>query len=118
MKKPVIAAALLLPLALPVMAATDLDAAAADVCKCLEEPYGQAQRVLELVQQAMASGNSDQLVASQNDMVAVVETARQCFEGVAARHPEIEQSDPLKVEVMTRVDKLCPNPALELPTTY
>ena len=91
-------------------AGPDLDAAAQDVCICLEAPYAQAATAMQLISQAQASGDMSQLMAAQGEMMAVIDASSECFEELPEKYPEIDQSDALQDEVMARADELCPNP--------
>ncbi len=92
-------------------AAPDLNEAADDVCKCLEEPYAQAQEAMELLEAAQQSGDMSALVSAQGEMMGVIGASSQCFDALAQKYPEINQSEELQVEVMQLAEEQCPNPA-------
>ncbi len=91
-------------------AAPDLDEAGKDVCKCLEAPYAQAQKAMELVSAAQASGDMSVLVTAQGEMMNVINASSQCFNALIKKYPEISQSEDLKEQVMNIADEQCPNP--------
>ena len=92
-------------------ATPDLNEAAGDVCDCLEAPYAQAQQAMELISAAQASGDMSALIAAQGEMVGVINASNQCFEALAEKYPEINQSEELQQQVMNMSDEQCPNPA-------
>ncbi len=92
-------------------AAPDLNEAAEDVCDCLEEPYAQAQQAMELISAAQASGDTSALIAAQGEMMGVINASNQCFEALAEKYPEINQSEELQQQVMNIAGEQCPNPA-------
>lgn len=91
-------------------AGPDLDAAAADICNCLEEPYKQITRSVALINKAQASGDTSQLMRAQEDVMESINAATPCFEALSKKYPEIDQSDALKESVMAIAEKQCPNP--------
>jgi hypothetical protein len=97
-------------LSLPTLAA-DLQAAADDVCSCLEAPYNVVQRALDDLQKAQASGDYSKMTQAQGEMMGVMSASSKCFAELPAKYPEIEQNDELKSKVMALADKQCPNPA-------
>lgn len=94
-----------------VWATPDLNEAADDVCKCLEAPYAQVQKAMELIESAQASGDMSALISAQGEMMGVMNASAQCFDGLAEKYPEIDQSEDLQEQVMNIVDEQCPNPA-------
>ncbi len=106
-----IVAILLSPICGLAWATPDLNAAAEDVCLCLEEPYAQAQQAMELISAAQASGDTSALIAAQGEMMGVIGASAQCFEALPAKYPEINQSQELQQQVMAIADEKCPNPA-------
>lgn len=97
-----------------VYAGPDIQAAANDVCKCLEEPNKVAARVIKKLKQAQASGNSKQMMTYQGEMMGVMTVATKCFEQLPAKYPEIDKSKPLQDKVMALTEKQCPNPAAQM----
>lgn len=89
----------------------DLNEAADDVCECLEAPYAEVQKALGLIAAAQQSGDMSALVAAQGEMMGVIDASSECFEALALKYPEIDQSDELKAQVMEIADQKCPNPA-------
>lgn len=89
----------------------DIQAAADDACKCLEEPYVVLEKILGDVQVAQAHGDYSALLEKQGEMMGIMETASVCFEGLAEKYPEIDQSTELQTEVMDITEDQCPNPA-------
>ena len=104
-------ATILIPFTSLVWATPDLNAAADDVCKCLEEPYAQAQQAIELIQAAQASGDMSALMAAQGEMMGVISASAQCFEALPAKYPQIDTDPALQDQVMTIAETQCPNPA-------
>ena len=96
----------------PLSAATDLDQAAADACLCLEAPYSELSKELVTVKQARNSGDMSKLMASQAQMMAILQSSASCFENLSKKYPEIDKSDDLKIQVMRKTEKMCPNPAM------
>ncbi|WP_261841722.1 hypothetical protein [Aliamphritea ceti] len=94
-----------------VWATPDLNAAAEDVCDCLEAPYAQVQQAMELFNAAQASGDMSALEAAQGEMMGVINASRQCFKGLTVKYPEISLSEELQHQVMDIADEQCPNPA-------
>ncbi len=110
MNKLLIALTLLI-LAGPTWAAPDLNEAANDVCKCLEDPYAQAKKAIELVNTAKTSGDMSALVSAQGEIMKVVNASNQCFDALTKQYPEIAQSRGLQDQVMAIAEEQCPNPA-------
>ncbi len=110
MIKPLIAI-MLIPLTGAAWAAPDLDEAADDVCKCLEEPYAQAKKAMELLHAAQSSGDMSGLVAAQGEMMSVISASNQCFAALPQKYPEIDASSALQNQVMAMAETRCPNPA-------
>lgn len=96
------------------LASPDLDAAAKDVCKCMDEPNKRAAQAIEMIRQAQASGDMSQITIAQGDMMGVMTAATRCFEALPAKYPEIDKSDELKNRVMELAEQQCPNPANQL----
>lgn len=92
-------------------ATPDLNEAADDVCECLKAPYAQVQMALELIAAAQASGDTSALVAAQGEMMGVINASNQCFQTLAIKYPEINQSPELQDQVMNIAEQQCPNPA-------
>ncbi|MCW9051660.1 MAG: hypothetical protein OQJ91_05010 [Motiliproteus sp.] len=111
MKRLLCSLLLLVPFPPSLLAASNLDEAANDVCKCLEAPYAQAEKAMALVQQAQASGDMSQLMAAQGDMMGVISASGRCFEGLSKKYPDIDRSPELQDQVMAKADQKCPNPA-------
>lgn len=103
-------AMILLPFCSIAWAAPDLNEAAGDVCDCLEEPYAQVQKAVELNNAAKASGDMSALMAAQGEMMGVINASNQCFDALRQKYPEINQSEELQQQVMNKADELCPNP--------
>ena len=97
-------------------ATPDLNEAAGDVCECLKEPYKQAQKAMELISAAQASGDMSGLVAAQGEMMGVINASNLCFQALPEKYPEINKSKELQNKVMGIVDKNCPNPAAAMST--
>ena len=104
----------LLPFTSLTWATADLNAAADDVCKCLEAPYAQAQQAMEMIQAAQASGDMSALVAAQGEMMGVIGASAQCFEALPAKYPEIDEDPALQDQVMAIAETKCPNPAASM----
>jgi len=94
------------------LAAPNLDQAAADACKCLEAPYAQTTIAMEAIKQAKKSGDMARVVESQGKMMEVLKASADCFITLSKNHPEIDQSDELKKQVIEKTEQMCPNPAL------
>jgi len=91
-------------------ATTDTEQAAKDVCKCLEEPYSEANKALELINNANASGELSKILSSQEELMKVINTSQKCLEDLYIKYPEINKDTTLQAEVITITDKECPNP--------
>ena len=100
-----------LPVGSVMGASVNTDAAAKDVCKCLEAPYREAEKAMKLVEQAQASGDMSQLMALQGEMMGVVSATTRCFEDLSKKYTVIDNDPKLQADVMDKADKLCPNPA-------
>ena len=109
MNRPLIAITLMTFFSLT-WAAPNLNVAAEDVCECLEAPYAQAQKAMELISAAQASGDTSALIAAQGEMMSVINASSQCFEALTEKYPEIVQSEDLQIQVMNIADEQCPNP--------
>jgi len=94
--------------------AADLDAAADDVCVCLEVPYQHAEEILVLVNEALKSGDISKILASQDEMMEVMNTSELCIEGLSKKYPDISADESLQSEVMRIADEKCPNPLDQL----
>lgn len=97
--------------------ASQFDAAADDVCHCLEAPYQQAEKALVLVGEAKKSGDMSQILASQDEMMKVMNTAQLCMEQLTKKYPDISADETQQQEVMRIVDEKCPNPLDQYTTT-
>lgn len=95
-------------------AGPDMNAAAKDVCKCLEGPNSQATRFMELAAEAQASGDQSELMSAQDDMRGIMEESSRCFGSLPAKYPEIDKSEDLQQEIMTMAHKQCPNPVFQI----
>ena len=95
-------------------AGPDMNAAAKDVCKCLEGPNSQATRFMELASKAQASGDQSDLVSAQDDLKAITEETGRCLGALPDKYPDIDKSEELQKEVMTMAGKQCPNPAAQI----
>ena len=93
----------------------NLNQAADDVCKCLEAPQKQARKAMELIHQAQASGDMSQLMSAQGEMMGVIGESGRCFDALAKKYPEIDQSNELQSKVMAMAEQQCPNPATNMP---
>jgi len=91
--------------------AVNTDKVAEGVCKCLEEPHNQARKTMELMNKAQASGDMSQIMAMQDEIMAVTNAATRCFDDLAKKYPEIDKSEKLQEEVMAKAEDKCPNPA-------
>ncbi len=111
MNRNLIVVIVLLLLSGPGLAASDLNQAAGDVCRCLEAPYDQARKAMALLNNARASGDMSRLASAQGDMMAVINASTLCFRGLSKKYPDIDSSDELKEKVMAIADRQCPNPA-------
>jgi hypothetical protein len=94
------------------IAAPNLDQAAADACRCLEAPYSELSKTLITVKQAQNSGDMSKLMASQTQMIAILQSSASCFEALSKKYPEIDTSDDLKKQVVQKTESMCPNPAM------
>ena len=97
----------------PVWSAPDLDEAADGACDCLKGPYREAEKSLELIRDAQATGDTSKLMAAQGQMMGVINISNRCFAALAEKYPEIDRSDELKRQVMAKTETLCPNPLKE-----
>ncbi|WP_157134395.1 hypothetical protein [Photobacterium profundum] len=93
-----------------VSATTDKEQAAKDVCKCLEEPYSEANKALELINNANASGELSKILSSQEELMKVINTSQKCLEDLYIKYPEIDKDTALQADVIAIADKNCPNP--------
>ena len=93
--------------------AADLNTAANDVCACLKEPYRIVEDVMAKLAEAQVSGDYSKLIQVQGEMMAVINASSKCFDELPSKHPEIDQNETLKNQVMEKVEKQCPNPALQ-----
>jgi hypothetical protein len=112
MKRLILLASISITAISPLSAAPDLDQAAADACQCLEAPYREISKALVTIKQAQNSGDMSKLMASQAQMMAILQSSASCFEGLSKKYPEIDNSDELKKQVAEKTEKMCPNPAM------
>lgn len=101
----------LLPICSLAWATPDLNKASDDACKCLEEPYSQAKKAMELIISAQTSGDYKALVSAQGEMMGILKASNQCFDALSVKYPEIDKSTELQNQVMKIVEEKCPNPA-------
>lgn len=94
------------------IAATDIEKAAADACKCLEKPNAELEVITKTMKKAQKSGNMSQLLESRQEMMAVLQESADCFADLSKNYPEIDQSDELKNQVLEITNKMCPIPGL------
>ncbi|MGR5148443.1 hypothetical protein ACQKP8_18080 [Photobacterium alginatilyticum] len=98
----------------PHLFAANLEAAADDVCVCLEGPYQHAEETLALVNEALQSGDMSKILASQDEMMKVMNTSELCIEDLSKKYPDISADESLQKEVMRIADEKCPNPLEQL----
>lgn len=96
----------------PLSAAPDLDQAATDACLCLEAPYSELSKALVTVKQSQNSGDMSKLIASQAQVMAILQSSTSCFEGLSKKYPEIDKSDEMKKQVAEKTEKICPHPVM------
>ncbi|EAS41054.1 hypothetical protein [Photobacterium profundum] len=97
-----------------ISATTDTEQAAKDVCKCLEEPYSEASKALELINNADESGELSKILSSQEELMKIINTSQKCLENLYIKYPEINKDTTLQAEVITITDETCPNPLNEM----
>ncbi len=89
----------------------NLQAAANDVCKCLDEPYKVIKKAMVEINKAQTSGDYSKIVQAQSEMMGIVPSTTRCFEILSKKYPNIEKSDELKSKVTQIANRQCPNPA-------
>ena len=94
------------------IAAPDLNQAARDACLCLEDPYLKTSKVLAELEQAKKSGDVEKLLESKRRVIDILSDSSVCFANLSNKYPEIDLSDELKKQVIEKIEKMCPNPAL------
>jgi len=110
MKKLFAAVIPLLVISSPVIAGPDLDKAADGVCKCLEAPYKQIRKMMEMSRKAQDSGDTSKLEAAQGEINGVMEEFSRCFAALSKRYPEVDASIDVQKEVMEMATQQCPDP--------
>jgi hypothetical protein len=90
--------------------AANQDQAADDACTCAQEPYAQMERLKDVLQQAMESGDYSQLVKLEGDFAGLQDRAMSCYNSLKAKYPEIDNSPQLQDEVIARMQQKCPAP--------
>ena len=96
----------------PLLAAPDLDQAAADACKCLKAPYAEISKAVASVKRAQQSGDMSKLMEVQSQMVTILQSSSRCFQALSSRYPDIDKSDELKKQVAEKIEKMCPAPVM------
>ena len=91
--------------------AVDLQAAADDVCACLEAPYEIVEKALGEIQNAQSTGDYSRMMEAQGEMMGVMNASNACFSALPEKYPEVDKDDELKEKVMQLADQQCPNPA-------
>ena len=91
----------------------DLQAAADDVCACLEGPYARMQQFMAEMEKVQASGDYSKLMPLQSEIKGTVDESSLCFQELPSKYPEIDRDEELQKRVMAIVDRQCPNPAEE-----
>jgi len=110
MKKLFAAVIPLLVISSPVIAGPDLDKAADGVCKCLEAPYKQIRKMMEMSRKAQDSGDTSKLEAAQGEINGVMEEFSRCFAALSKQYPEVDASIDVQKEVMEMATQQCPDP--------
>ena len=110
MKKLFAAVIPLLVISSPIFAGPDLDKAADGVCKCLEAPYKQIRKMMEMSSKAEDSGDTSKLEAAQGEINGVMEEFGRCFAALSKQYPEVEVSIDIQKEVMDIATQQCPDP--------
>jgi len=87
-----------------------LDKAADGVCKCLEAPYKQIRKMMEMSRKAQDSGDTSKLEAAQGEINGVMEEFSRCFAALSKRYPEVDASIDVQKEVMEMATQQCPDP--------
>ena len=110
MKKLFAAVIPLLVISSPIFAGPDLDKAADGVCKCLEAPYKQIRKMMELSRKAQDSGDTSKLEAAQGEINVVMEEFTRCFTALSKQYPEVDASIDVQKEVMDIATQQYPDP--------
>ncbi len=86
---------------------------AKDICECLKAPYQQAESVMSMLSDAEQSGDLTRVVQSQDEMMAIINTAKFCMENVKHNYPALEHDDELQKAVLQETELLCPSPIIQ-----
>jgi len=91
--------------------AADLKAAANDVCACAADAIALANEQMAALQQ----GKSVQdIMAMQEEVMAVASKVESCFEGLRTKYPDIENDETKQNQVMAMAAEMCPNPIFDM----
>ena len=95
----------------PLLAASEMvEEAASAACACLESPYRETTTVLKVMDSAKKKGDMETVIEKQKQLITIIKESTKCFVDLSAQHPEIDQSETLKQEVINLVEQKCPNP--------
>ena len=98
--------------AAPVATADDLEAAATDACKCLEEPYAKFDEIMKIFNEARTSGDFSKIQSMESEMLAISSEAEKCFESMKKKYPKKLMIIPKYVvgrrHLLKRIHKLMP----------
>ena len=106
-----LAAFLVLSVAAGAGAEDDLNAAAADLCKCQEGPNEKSAELMAAIQQAQSTGNFSEIMRIQGEMEAMMGEVEACYDGLSQKYQHIAADDEKKKKVSEIADRKCPNPA-------
>lgn len=88
----------------------DIDAATKDACNCLEDTYTLAEKIFSEIATAQAQGDLELLQEKKQEMEAAINKSAACIDDLGTKHPEIDESQALRNQVVANVQKVCPNP--------
>ena len=90
--------------------ANDINNAARKGCECLESPYAKIFHVQTLLQQAIMTQDSLQIMAAQGNLSDLHHSTTSCFESINEQYPNIRASKELSEQVNQNMSDLCPPP--------
>ena len=80
------------------------------VCECRKAYLIRSTKNMDAMNKAQASGDMSKMKAVQDEAIAITEEMSQCFDVLAEKYPEIDESEKLQDELMAKADEQCPGP--------
>ena len=95
-----------------VAAKPNLKKASREACSCLKGTYKETTSLGRQVLTAQKKGDTEQMAALQDDLLAVAGKVTGCFEALEEKFPEIAVDPELMQELLNLTQERCPPPEI------